>query len=89
MDSHLGYLKQLGLIDEEPDASGDLGLLMKQALEKIAFLPFGLMVDQWRWQVFAGEAGPEDYNELWWQLREKYQGVKAPNDRPADAFDAG
>ena len=83
------YLAQLGLITEVPDASGDLGLLMTQALEKIAFLPFGLLVDQWRWKVFAGEAGPEQYNDLWWQLREQYQGVSAPNERPADAFDAG
>lgn len=83
------YLAQLGLLDEVPDASGDLGLLMNQALEKIAFLPFGLMVDQWRWKVFAGEVGPEGYNDLWWQLREQYQGVGAPNERPADAFDPG
>jgi len=83
------YLVGIGLLDEEPDASGDLGLLMNQALEKIAFLPFGLMVDQWRWQVFAGEVGPEGYNDLWWQLREKYQGVGAPNERPEEAFDPG
>ena len=83
------YLQKIGLLENVPDASGDIALLMKRALGGIAFLPFGLMVDQWRWQVFAGEAGPEGYNELWWQLREKYQGVKAPNERPADAFDPG
>jgi peptidyl-dipeptidase A len=83
------YLQQIGLLDEVPDASGDLGLLMMQALEKVAFLPFGLMVDQWRWKVFAGEAGPEAYNELWWALREKYQGVAAPGERPPEAFDPG
>jgi len=83
------YLTQLGLLNEAPDASGDLGLLMNQALEKIAFLPFGLMVDQWRWKVFAGEVGPAGYNDLWWQLREQYQGVGAPGERPADAFDPG
>ena len=83
------YLVKLGLIDAEPDASGDIDLLMKQALEKIAFLPFGLLVDQWRWKVFAGEVGPDGYNDLWWQLREQYQGVAAPNERPADAFDPG
>ncbi len=83
------YLQKIGLLENVPDASGDIALLMKRALEGIAFLPFGLMVDQWRWQVFAGEAGPERYNDLWWQLREKYQGVKAPNERPADAFDPG
>ena len=83
------YLQQIALLEEVPDASGDLGLLMKQALEKISFLPFGLLVDQWRWKVFAGEAGPDGYNDLWWQLREQYQGVAAPNDRPAAAFDPG
>jgi peptidyl-dipeptidase A len=83
------YLQKIGLLENVPDASGDISLLMKRALEGIAFLPFGLMVDQWRWKVFAGEVGPEDYNNLWWQLREQYQGVKSPNKRPADAFDAG
>jgi peptidyl-dipeptidase A len=83
------YLQKIGLLENVPDASGDIALLLKRALEGVAFLPFGLMVDQWRWQVFAGQAGPDGYNDLWWQLREKYQGVKAPNDRPTDAFDAG
>jgi peptidyl-dipeptidase A len=83
------YLMRTGLLDEVPDASGDLGLLLRQALEKIAFLPFGLMVDQWRWKVFAGEVGPDGYNDLWWQLRERYQGVAPPRERPDDAFDPG
>jgi peptidyl-dipeptidase A len=83
------YLRMTGLLDEVPDASGDLGLLRRQALDKIAFLPFGLLVDQWRWKVFAGEVGPAGYNDLWWRLREQYQGVTAPNERPADAFDPG
>ncbi|MGA9572524.1 MAG: M2 family metallopeptidase [Lysobacterales bacterium] len=83
------YLQKIGLLETLPNASNDLGLLMKRALEGVAFLPFGLVVDQWRWQVFAGRAGPDEYNDLWWRLREEYQGVKAPNERPAGAFDAG
>ena len=83
------YLKQVGLLETIPDESADLNLLMQQALKKVAFLPFGLMVDKWRWQVFSGEVKPEDYNKAWWALREEYQGVKAPNERPAGAFDAG
>jgi peptidyl-dipeptidase A len=83
------YLVQIGLLDKEPDASGDIALLMKTALAKVAFLPFGLVMDQWRWRVFAGEVGPDGYNDLWWQLREQYQGVMAPNPRPEDAFDPG
>ena len=83
------YLVRTGLLDKVPDASGDLGLLMRLALDRIAFLPFGLLVDQWRWKVFAGEVGPEGYNDLWWRLREQYQGVSSPSERPADAFDPG
>lgn len=85
------YLKQIGLLDEKdiPDASGDIGLLMDQALSKVAFLPFGLMVDKWRWQVFSGDLTPDTYNEGWWALRKTYQGIVPPNDRPSDAFDPG
>jgi peptidyl-dipeptidase A len=83
------YLVQIGLLDKEPDASGDVGLLLRQALAKVAFVPFGLMVDQWRWKVFAGEVAPEGYNDLWWQLRAQYQGVSAPGERPPEAFDPG
>lgn len=83
------YLKEIGLIDSIPDESKDIGLLMKKALDKVAFIPFGLMVDQWRWKVYSGEIAPENYNKAWWELREKYQGVAAPVDRDANAFDPG
>ncbi|MEE9380346.1 MAG: M2 family metallopeptidase [Hyphomonadaceae bacterium] len=85
------YLRQIGLIDasQVPDASADTGLLMGQALDKIAFLPFGLMVDKWRWQVFRGETSPAEYTESWVALREQYQGITPPTSRPADAFDPG
>lgn len=83
------YLKQIGLLDEVPDASKDIGLLLKQALDKVAFLPFGLMIDQWRWKVFSGEITPAQYNQAWWDLREKYQGVKAPVARNESDFDPG
>jgi len=81
------YFKQIGLIDNVPDASKDLGLLMQRALEGVAFLPFGLLVDKWRWQVFSGELTPATYNEGWWKLREQYQGVRPPVTRDQDAFD--
>jgi peptidyl-dipeptidase A len=83
------YLVQVGLLDREPAAAGDLGLLMRDALSKVAFLPFGLLVDQWRWKVFSGEVGPDQYNQSWWELREKYQGVRAPSPRGEEWFDAG
>jgi peptidyl-dipeptidase A len=83
------YLKQLGFITQVPDASADLPLLLKQALDKVAFLPFGYLVDQWRWKVFSGETGADAYNKAWWDLREKYQGVAAPAARSEEDFDAG
>ena len=83
------YLKQLGLINAVPDASADTGFLLQRALDKVAFLPFGYLVDQWRWKVFSGEVGPNDYNRAWWELREKYQGVSAPAPRTDEDFDPG
>jgi len=84
------YLKELGLIDAEPkNDDARINLLMKQALEKVAFLPFGLLIDKWRWDVFSGKTPPEKYNAAWWELRTRYQGVAAPNQRPETAFDPG
>jgi peptidyl-dipeptidase A len=83
------YLKQIGLIEQAPPASADIGLLMDRALEKVAFLPFGLKVDKWRWQVFRGETTPAEYNQAWWDLGLKYQGIVPPGPRPTDAFDPG
>jgi len=83
------YLVKLGFIEKEPDASKDIGLLLNKALEKIAFLPFGLLIDQWRWKVFSGEIPLEKYNEAWWQLRLKYQGIAPPSARSEAFFDAG
>ncbi|MBV8732015.1 MAG: M2 family metallopeptidase [Acidobacteriia bacterium] len=83
------YLVKLGLLDKAPDPSKDIGLLLHKALEKIAFLPFGLLIDQWRWKVFSGEIPPDKYNETWWQLREKYQGVAPPIARSEADFDPG
>ncbi|MHB8874161.1 MAG: M2 family metallopeptidase [Myxococcaceae bacterium] len=86
-----GYLKQLGLITALPKNDKELvNLQMKAALEKIAFLPFGRMIDQWRWDVFAGKTKPAGYNDAWWALRLKYQGIAPPVARdPAADFDPG
>ena len=81
------YLVKIGLLDKAPDASGDIGLLMNRALEKVAFLPFGLMIDQWRWKVFSGEIKPADYNKSWWDLKRKYQGVAPVTARGEEDFD--
>jgi peptidyl-dipeptidase A len=83
------YLRQIGLIDAVPPASGDIDYLMQQALEKVAFLPFGLLVDKWRWEVFAGQVTPENYNKAWWELRKKYQGIAPPVERTEAEFDPG
>lgn len=83
------YLKQIGLLDKIPPADADIPLLLRQALDKVAFLPFGLLIDKWRWQVFSGEIKPEDYNKAWWALRLKYQGVVPPVQRSEVDFDPG
>ncbi|MEO7327855.1 MAG: M2 family metallopeptidase [Minicystis sp.] len=84
------YLKSIGLLDKVPDnEKGDLNFLFKMALHKVAFLPFGKLIDQWRWDVFSGKTKPADYNKAWWALRQKYQGVSAPTARSEADFDPG
>ena len=83
------YLKQVGLLGTVPPESADIGYLLKQAMDKIAFLPFGLLIDKWRWEVFSGQITPEQYNKAWWDLKAKYQGVAPPVDRSEADFDPG
>ena len=83
------YLKTIGLLEQVPSAAADTMLLLREALDKIAFLPFGLLVDQWRWKVFSGDVTPANYNAAWWELRNRYQGVSAPLPRSEADFDAG
>ena len=83
------YLKEVGLLNTVPPESADTGYLLKMALDKIAFLPFGLLIDKWRWKVFSGEITPEQYNKAWWDLKAKYQGVAPPVDRSEADFDPG
>ncbi|MFZ0804066.1 MAG: M2 family metallopeptidase [Terriglobales bacterium] len=83
------YLQQIGLLDKVPSADADIPLLLKKALEKVAFLPFGLLIDQWRWKVFSGEITPANYNQAWWDMRLKYQGVAPPVARSEADFDPG
>lgn len=84
------FLQQLGLSGEV--AEGDQALIntqMRLALDKIAFLPFGKLIDEWRWRVFSGEIGTDELNAGWWKLREQYQGVAAPVERSEADFDPG
>jgi len=85
------YLVQIGLLDKSavPGADKDTGLLLRQAMDKVAFLPFGLLVDKYRWQIFSGEIKPDGYQAGWDRLRLQYQGLKPPVARDETRFDAG
>jgi len=84
-----GYLNKIGLLDKvAQNQKATINQQMIVALQKISFLPFGLLVDKWRWDVFSGKVKPEQYNQHWWQLREKYQGVSPAVSREG-AFDPG
>lgn len=85
-----GYLKNIGLINKvENNQKAVINQQMKLALDKVAFLPFGKIIDQWRWQVFSGKIKPEQYNESWWQLVNQYQGIRSAVPRSENDFDAG
>jgi peptidyl-dipeptidase A len=84
------YLKQLGLLEAVPsDRKSLIDVQMKDALTRIAFLPFGKLIDQWRWDVYSGKTRPAEYNRAWWELRQKVQGVAAPVPRGEEDFDPG
>jgi peptidyl-dipeptidase A len=83
------YLSKVGLINGAPAESADVSLLLQTALQRLAFLPFGLVVDSWRWQVFSGQVPPDQYNRVWWDLRERYQGVRPASVRSEEYFDPG
>jgi len=83
------YLVRVGLLAHAPESDRDAGFLLRRALEKVAFLPFGLAVDTWRWEVFSGSIGPTEYNRTWWEMRERYQGVAPPSRRAEEEFDPG
>ncbi len=84
------YLAEVGLIaSAEESREAVINRQMQQALDKIAFLPFGKLIDDWRWRVFSGEITPADYNKTWWELRTQYQGIAPPVPRTEAHFDAG
>ena len=84
------YLKNVGLLKKvQHNSKALINQQMFLALDKIAFLPWGLLVDKWRWDVFSGKVPPEQYNDHWWFLRKKYQGITPPTQRSDDDFDPG
>jgi peptidyl-dipeptidase A len=84
------YLAKIGLVRAvTPSHEALINQQMKMASEKIAFLPFGRLIDQWRWKVFSGEIAPENYNGSWWELRRRYQGIAPPVPRTEADFDPG
>ena len=85
-----GHLAKIGLVPpQKTDPRATINAQMKWALDKIVFLPWGKLVDQWRWKVFSGEVSPADYNSAWWKLRAQYQGVAPPLPRSEEDFDPG
>ncbi|MFL5425514.1 MAG: M2 family metallopeptidase [Myxococcales bacterium] len=85
-----GYLRKLRLIAQEPrDEHGLVDVQLKEALDKVAFLPFGLLIDRWRWEVFSGKVTADRYDSAWWELRRRYQGVASPAERSEADFDPG
>ena len=85
------YLVQIDMLqpNQVPGTDKDIGLLLRQAMDKVAFLPFGLMVDRYRWGLFDGSIPAGELNKGWNDLRLEYQGIVPPVERDETKFDAG
>lgn len=84
------HLEKMNLLENYADNEADnINALFKMALERVAFLPFGLIIDMWRWDLFSGKVNETQWNQHWWKLREQYQKVKAPTARGEEFFDPG
>lgn len=68
------HLQALGLVPNSvDDTSVEINYLYAMALDKVAFLPFALVMDKWRWDVFKSNIPKDQYNCHWWRLRYQYQ----------------
>ncbi|XP_020810370.1 angiotensin-converting enzyme [Drosophila serrata] len=84
------HLQTLGLLQRSLDESSyDINYLFTMAIDKVAFLPFALSLDNWRYDVFSGNANKRTMNCHYWNLREKYSGIKPPVLRSEKDFDLG
>lgn len=84
------HLQEVNLLGEYADSVEDnINTLFQMALERVAFLPFGLLIDKWRWEVFNGSVTSDSWNSRWWELREQYQKIHSPVSRNEDFFDPG
>ena len=85
------YLKQVGILDALPPANQQalINQQMKDALAKVAFLPFGKDIDQYRWNVFNGNIPTNRLNAAWWEIRLRDQGIAPPVGRSEADFDPG
>ena len=88
------HLFKIGLLDHLPGDGEEkekvnIKYQLRMALDKLAFLPFGYIMDLWRWDVFSGETPKEQLNRHWWELRLKYQGLSPPVRRGERDFDPG
>ncbi|VDK44288.1 unnamed protein product [Anisakis simplex] len=67
--------------------AAQVNMLYLEALEQFVKLPYDLVVDVWRFNIFDGKTTKETWNDDWWKLREHYQGLKGPSHQATD-FDA-
>jgi peptidyl-dipeptidase A len=87
-----GHLKDIGLMDKNAPSNKEteINFLLKSAMEKLAFLPFGYLMDRWMWDVYSGKISPSEYNNAWWKLRNSVQGVVPPDEEDrSNMFDPG
>ena len=81
------FLAGLELIPESA-GSDDMQSLLKEALNYVVFIPWSAgVMTEFEHDLYATDLSADQYTARWWDLKKKYQGIVAPNERGPEYCD--
>ena len=82
------FLAEKGLVDANVQIDETQNLL-KEALNYVVFLPFSAgVMTEFENSLYAEKLPKDQFNQKWWELAKKYQGMVPPTDRGEEFCDA-
>lgn len=82
------YLIGRGLVDKGVKTDS-IRLLLREALQHVVFIPFSAgVMSEFEKALYADGLPPDQFNDKWWELAQKYQGIVPPSERSDEYCDA-